>query len=202
MHQAPLSLGRVSSTDRNFYDRNYFNAHDRTGDIFLISGFGVYPNLSVVDAFVTVRHGDSQVAVRFSDALGERSMESKVGGYRLEVIEPLQKIRVICEHEQLSCDITWDGSFPAVLEEAHILMSSPRPILDASRFAQVGSWSGTLAVQGKDVTLDPHTWMARATARGGASVRSASRIRRDAGPTRTEAATTGHTCRCASTTSR
>ncbi|MDH6280170.1 DUF7064 domain-containing protein [Prescottella agglutinans] len=159
VHQSPLSMARVASTDRNFYDRNYFNAHDRTGDVYLISGFGVYPNLGVVDAFVTVRHGDSQVAVRFSDAFEERSMESKVGGYRLEVIEPLQKVRLICEHEELSCDITWDGSFPAVLEEAHILMSGPRPILDASRFAQVGSWSGTLSVGGHDFTVDPQTWM-------------------------------------------
>lgn len=159
VHQSPLSMGRVASTDRNFYDRNYFNAHDRTGEVYLISGFGVYPNLSVTDAFVTVRHGDSQVAVRFSDALEERSMESKVGGYRLEVIEPLQKIRLICEHEDLSCDITWDGSFPAVLEEAHILMSGPRPILDASRFAQVGTWSGTVSVQGRDIPVDPETWV-------------------------------------------
>src|SRR5690606_39020132 len=88
IHQSPLSLGRVASTDRNFYDRNYFNAHDRTGEIFLISGFGVYPNLSVVDAFVTVRRGDTQVAVRFSDARDEPSMGSAVGGYRIEVLDP------------------------------------------------------------------------------------------------------------------
>ena len=31
---------RPGSSDRNFYDRSYFNAHDRTGDIFLISGIG------------------------------------------------------------------------------------------------------------------------------------------------------------------
>ncbi|WP_146176505.1 hypothetical protein [Rhodococcus sp. OK519] len=36
----------MASTDRNFHGRNYFNAHDRTGDVYLISGFGVYPNLS------------------------------------------------------------------------------------------------------------------------------------------------------------
>ena len=101
IHQSPLSLGRVSSTDRNFYDRNYFNAHDRTGDIFLITGFGVYPNLSVVDAFVTVRHGDSQVAVRFSDALDERSMESKVGGdaIKLHGEQPLSLATLKQAHE-------------------------------------------------------------------------------------------------------
>ena len=40
-------MAYVAISDRNFYDRCYFNAHDRTGDIFLITGLGVYPNLGV-----------------------------------------------------------------------------------------------------------------------------------------------------------
>ena len=43
IHQTPLSMRYVASSDRNFYDRCYFNAHDRTGDIFLVTGAGVYP---------------------------------------------------------------------------------------------------------------------------------------------------------------
>lgn len=31
----------------NFYDRCYYNAHDRTGDIFVITGLCYYPNLGV-----------------------------------------------------------------------------------------------------------------------------------------------------------
>lgn len=159
VHQAPLSMARVATSDRNFYDRCYFNAHDRTGDVFLVSGFGVYPNLGVVDAFATVRRGDSQVAVRFSDALGDRSTDTEVGGYRLEVIKPLETIRLICEHDALSFDLTWEGSFPSVLEEHHMLMAGPRPILDATRFAQVGSWAGTMSVGGHDYEVNPDVWM-------------------------------------------
>ena len=50
VHQTPLPMDRVASSDRNFYDRSYFNAHDRTGEIFLVTGLGVYPNLGVIDA--------------------------------------------------------------------------------------------------------------------------------------------------------
>ena len=60
IHQAPLSLRYVASSDRNFYDRSYFNAHDRTGDLFFVTGLGVYPNLGVVDAYATVRRGEQQ----------------------------------------------------------------------------------------------------------------------------------------------
>ena len=55
----PLPVAWAGSSDRNFYDRCYFNAHDRTGDIFVITGLGYYPNLGVKDAFFLVRRGDT-----------------------------------------------------------------------------------------------------------------------------------------------
>ncbi|MBF6182514.1 hypothetical protein [Nocardia otitidiscaviarum] len=159
IHQTPLPMARVGTSDRNFYDRSYFNASDRDGGTFLVTGFGVYPNLGVVDAFATVRRGNEQRAVRFSDALSERSLDLAVGGYRLEVIEPLHKIRAVCEHEDLSFDMTWEGAFPVVREEPHTIITGlNRPIIDAQRFAQVGSWSGTLTVDGTDFTVDPAVW--------------------------------------------
>ena len=48
-------MRHMASSDRNAYDRYYFNATDRTGEVFLITGFGVYPNLGVVDAFATLK---------------------------------------------------------------------------------------------------------------------------------------------------
>jgi hypothetical protein len=164
IHQTPESLLYVGTSDRNFYDRYYFNAHDRTGDVFLITGLGVYPNLGVVDAFACVRRGDRQWAVRFSDALtddADTRLHPRVGGYRVEVIEPLQRLRLVCDGDDhgLGFDLTWDGSFPAVMEEHHILRTGPRAILDASRFAQVGSWSGTLRVDGDEIAVSPDVWL-------------------------------------------
>ena len=43
VHQVPQPIAWPGSSDRNFYDRSYFNAHDRTGEIFLITGIGYYP---------------------------------------------------------------------------------------------------------------------------------------------------------------
>ena len=161
IHQAPLSLAYVASSDRNFYDRSYFNAHDRTGDVFLITGLGVYPNLGVIDAYATVRRGNTQYAVRFSDALNHDRLHPRVGGYRVEVLEPLRKIRLVCDGDEhgIGFDLTWDGSFPAVHEQPHLLRTGARAILDASRFAQVGSWSGSLRVGGEELTVDPDVWV-------------------------------------------
>ncbi|WP_235738504.1 hypothetical protein [Nocardioides alcanivorans] len=55
LHQAPLPMAWVASSDRNFYDRWYFNAHDRSGEVVWILGAGYYPNLGTKDAFVLHR---------------------------------------------------------------------------------------------------------------------------------------------------
>ena len=161
IHQVPLSLEYVGSSDRNFYDRSYFNAHDRTGDVFLVTGLGYYPNLGVMDAYATVRRGDKQWTVRFSDAISDDRMNQRVGPYRIEVLEPLQRIRLICDGDQhgIGFDLTWDGSFDAVQEQPHVMRIGRRPILDASRFAQVGTWTGVLRVGGEELTVDPATWV-------------------------------------------
>ena len=161
IHQTPLSLRYVGSSDRNFYDRAYFNAHDRTGDIFFVAGLGVYPNLGVTDAYGTVRRGDRQWTIRCSDALGDDRLSPGVGPYRVEVQEPLQRIRLICDTADrgLGFDLTWEGSFPAVMEQRHIMRAGARPILDASRFAQLGTWAGTLSIDGDDIAVDPDVWL-------------------------------------------
>jgi hypothetical protein len=159
IHQAPLSMARVATSDRNFYDRCYLNAHDRTGDVFLVTGLGTYPNLGVRDAYATVRMGDLQHTVRFSDALDERTTDQQVGPYRVEVLKPLERLRIICDHDDVGFDLTWEGSFPAVLEQRHLLLSGHRPTLDAQRFAQVGTWEGTLHVAGQQYAVNPDTWV-------------------------------------------
>lgn len=167
LHQAPLSLARVASSDRNFYDRWYFNAHDRSGAIYFITGAGVYPNLGVRDAFALVRKGDRQWSLRCSDALDDRGLDFAVGPYRVEVLEPLHRVRLICDADEthkpqgavIGFDLTWEGSFPALDEQPHLMLSGRRPILDAQRFAQLGSWSGTLRVDGVEHTVDPALWM-------------------------------------------
>jgi hypothetical protein len=165
IHQAPLSLARAASSDRNFYDRCYFNAHDRTGDVYFICGGGVYPNLGVKDAFGLVRRGDRQWAVRCSDALDDRVLDLAVGPFRVEVLEPLRRVRVVCDADEhhddvaVGFDLTWDGSFPAVDEQPHLMLAGNRPILDAQRFAQVGTWTGTLRVDGDEIAVDPDVWV-------------------------------------------
>ena len=160
VHQTPLPMDRVATSDRNFYDRCYFNVHDRSGEIFMVTGLGVYPNLGVIDAYATARCGDRQWSVRFSDALDQRSLEQRVGGYRIEVLEPLRELALICESPDGSLDfeLHWSAAFPAVQEEPHLLLSGGRPVVDASRFCQLGNWSGRLRAAGRESAVTADRW--------------------------------------------
>lgn len=161
IHQSALPMDRVATSDRNFYDRCYFNAHDRTGEIFLVTGLGVYPNLGVIDAYAVARLGDRQWSVRFSDALAERSLDQEVGGYRIEVVKPLQQLHLGCTAPDgggIDFDLDWTAAFPAVQEEPHLVLAGRRPLLDASRFSQLGRWSGRLRVGKREFTVGADDW--------------------------------------------
>ncbi|HYZ98698.1 MAG TPA: hypothetical protein VE575_08115, partial [Acidimicrobiales bacterium] len=122
-------------------------------------------NLGVTDAFATVRRGDRQWTVRCSDALDDDRLTPAVGPYRIEVVEPLRRIRLVCDRDDhgLGFDLTWDGSFPAVMEPHHLMRGGGGPgnraILDASRFAQVGTWEGVLRVAGEELTVSAERWV-------------------------------------------
>jgi hypothetical protein len=160
IHQVPLPVEWAGTSDRNFYDRCYLNAHDRSGDIFVITGAGYYPNLGTKDAFVLIRRGDVQTAVHLSDAIDGDRLHQRVGNYRIEVTEPLRRLRVVLEEtEGIAADLTWTGSFPVLQEQPHVMRSGSRVTLDAQRFAQVGTWAGTISVDGEDVAVTPDRWV-------------------------------------------
>ena len=169
VHQLPQPIAWPGSSDRNFYDRSYFNAHDRSGDIFVVTGIGYYPNLGVKDAFLLVSRrgsgkyggsGDTQTAVHLSDAIDQDRLNQHVGAYRVEVIEPLRKLRIVLdETDGIAADLTWEGLFDAVQEQPHIMRRGNRITLDAQRFAQAGTWSGRLLIDGQEIDVDPTRWI-------------------------------------------
>jgi len=163
LHQAPRPVAWAASSDRSFYDRCYFNAHDRTGDIFVIGGLGFYPNLGTKDAYLLVRRGDTQTAVHLSgsaDPRGADRLEQAVGGFRVEVVEPLEQLRIVLEEtEGIAVDLTWRGLHPVIQELPHVMRQGAATILDAQRFAQLGSWEGTIRIDGEDIAVTPDRWI-------------------------------------------
>ena len=107
-----------------------------------------------------VRRGDEQTAVHLGDAIDDDRLDQHVGGYRLEVVEPLRKLRIVLEEtEGIALDLTWEGSFDVLQEQPHVMRAGSRVTLDAQRFAQVGTWSGTLLIDGEETAVTPDRWV-------------------------------------------
>ncbi len=107
-----------------------------------------------------VRRGDVQTAVHLGDAIDSDRLNQRVNGYRIEVVEPLQTLRLILEEtEGIAMDMTWQGSFDVLQEQPHIMRTGSRITLQAQRFAQVGTWSGVVSVDGSEIAVDPSTWV-------------------------------------------
>ena len=155
LHQTAEFIAHVATSDRNFYDRYYFNCFDVEQEFFAIFGLGQYPNLGTTDAFVDVRFGDKQYIVRMSKPLVERS-DISVGPFSIDVIEPLQVLRVVIEPGDypVSMDLTFTGRTRAIEEPRQYLRSKGRVVFDTQRLAQCGDWKGTITIDGKTFTVN------------------------------------------------
>ena len=159
-HQTTETFDYVQTSDRNFYDRYYFNMHDSTGDFFMVAGMGQYPNLGVLDAFVAISVGTKQYVVRASRALGHDRLDTQVGPFRIEVLEGLQSLRLQCDKNEwgLNFDLQFDGTVPALEEPRTFTRKGSRVRMDVSRYAQVGCYSGMIEVNGQAHEVTPDRW--------------------------------------------
>jgi len=171
IHQVGLPIRHVGTSDRHFYDRYYFTGHgfgvkgttDGPGEdgAFLSCGFGQYPNLGVQDAFFCIVEGRKHRALRASRHLDDR-MNTAVGPIRVEVIEPLRRLRIIVDDNSsgVRADLEYTATIPAYLELRHFIREHARVLIDTERYSQVGHWRGTIETPDRVLTLEPETWNA------------------------------------------
>ena len=113
VHQTPDPIA-FSGTDRNFYDRYFFNGYAADGSGFFAAAFGVYPHLDIADAhFSFIREG-RQYSLHASMELGMERMALRCGPITIEVMEPLHQLRLtVDESEGISADIKFTSrAFP------------------------------------------------------------------------------------------
>jgi hypothetical protein len=155
IHQTPDPIA-FSQSDRNFYDRYFFNGYALDGEIFFGAALGVYPNLNIMDAAFAVRIGQRQYNIRASRHLNMERMDTKVGPIRVEVVEPLHKLRIVIEDNEhgIAADILFEGRSPPVEEPRSVRRSGPRVIMDLTRMTQLGRYSGWIRAGGHEVAFD------------------------------------------------
>jgi hypothetical protein len=80
-------------------------------------------------------------------------MDISCGPIRIEVVEPLQSLRVIVDGEGIAADLTFTGRAFPINEPRFTWRVGPRTVMDYTRLTQNGHYQGWIAVDGVRETL-------------------------------------------------
>ena len=161
IHQTPEPIAVPATSDPNAYDRTWFNGYNADGTAYFGFGTAVYPHRGIQDAhFSVIEAGGRQHCVYASGRAPQERTDTTVGPIRYEVIEPLRRARIIIDDNDfgVSCDLTFSARTSAIQEARQVLWSRQRKVMDATRFAQFGRWTGTISHPDGELTIDSETW--------------------------------------------
>ena len=157
IHQTPEPIAQPATSDRNFYDRYWFNGYAADGEFYFGIGLGYYPHRHVMDCgFSIVRDGE-QHAFHASRRAPAEPSELEVGPFRIEILEPMRSLRVVLDPNKtgIECDLLFVPRTTCIEENRQTLRIEGRAILDATRFAQFGRWRGRIRYAGREVPVEP-----------------------------------------------
>lgn len=158
IHQTTMPLAHPGPSDRNFYDRYWFNGLQNDGEYMFEVGFGIYPNRFVMDGHFSVSVGDHQHTFHASCRAPEDRTQTNIGPLSIKVLEPMRVIQVRLEANDsgFECDLRFHARSVATEEPKNLMVEGVHVIMDNSRFTQLGRWEGYFSVNGErtDVVLE------------------------------------------------
>lgn len=156
LHQTSEPIA-FAGTDRNFYDRYFFNGYTPDGSVFFAAAMGFYPQLGIVDAGFCVIVGGVQHNLRASRRSGGERLDLSVGPIAVRIDAPLEVVtlRIAANDGPLTAELTFTGRHFPIEEPRFIRRNGTRLFMDYTRMTQNGRWSGWLAVDGQRVDADP-----------------------------------------------
>lgn len=160
IHQLPEPIA-TSGTDRNFYDRYFFNGYTAKGDVFFAVAMGVYPHLNVMDASFSLIVDGVQHNLRASKLLKMERMDTQVGPISVEVIEPLKtlRVRVGDNPHGIKADLTFHARAKPVEEPRFTFRQGPSTMMDYTRLTQNGDYEGFIELNGKRIEVTRKTFL-------------------------------------------
>lgn len=162
IHQTPEPVQQVFTSDRNFYDRFFFNGYFREGEPYFAAAMGIYPNLGIIDAAFSVIVGGVQHNLHASRSLGTDRLDTQVGPIAIEIAKPMRSIRLRVEHKEVKADLEFQARASAIEEPRFTRRSNGRLMMDLTRFTQHGGYSGKLTLSGKAYDAAPsRVWGSR-----------------------------------------
>jgi hypothetical protein len=156
IHQTPEPIAHPASSDRNVYDRYWFNGYAPDGEFYFAVGMALYPHRGILDCgFSIVRDGE-QHSFHGSRRAPAEPGETVVGPFRIEVLEPMRRARVLLEPNEtgIECALEFTARTACVEEGRQTLHRGARVYYDVTRFAQFGRWDGEIRYAGQTLRIE------------------------------------------------
>jgi hypothetical protein len=158
-HQTFETHDRVFLDDPRWTERFIFEVHDRTGEVFLFAGLGIYPNTGYMDGFSICWHDGRQRNLRAGRELGDDRWTLHAGPIRFDIVEPMKTWR-------LAADDAGSG-FAYELEFRRRCRPFQMPtmrlerdgelLVGYSHFDQGGEYRGWIEIEGHRIEVDGWT---------------------------------------------
>lgn len=163
IHQRPEPVAYAGAT-RNFYDRYFFNGYALDGEgggtPFFAAALGVYPQLNIMDASFSIIHEGIQHNIHASKILHMERMDTRVGPIEIEVVEPLEKLRIKVDdpENEIAADLLFEKRAVAIEEPRFIHRIGPRTLFDYTRLTQNGTYRGWIEIKGHRIEVEPEQY--------------------------------------------
>ena len=156
IHQTPEPLAHPATSDRNVYDRYWFNGYAPDGEFYFGIGMGRYPHRHILDGAVSLVLDGVQHSFHASGRAPGDPAATAIGPLRIEVLEPMRRLRVVVEPNEtgIECELLFSARTAPVEEGRQKLCRDDRVIMDATRFAQFGRWEGEIRAAGRRIAVD------------------------------------------------
>ncbi len=157
VHQTPEPIAQPATTDRNVYDRYWFNGYAEDGAFYFGIAMAIYPNRRILDCGFSIVKDGEQHAFHASRRAPDDPSETQVGPFSIEILEPMRRVRVrLAPNETgIECDLTFTARTACVEEGRQTTRRDGRIFMDATRFAQFGRWQGEIRYDGQRVEIEP-----------------------------------------------
>jgi len=154
LHQSAEPVA-FSGTDRNFYDRYFFNGYSPDGSVFFAAAMGFYPQLGIVDAAFCVLIDGVQHNLRASRRSGGERLDLSVGPIAVEIDAPLERLtlRIAANDGPLAAELHFTARHFPIEEPRFTRRNGTRLFMDYTRMTQNGHWSGWVSVDGARIDV-------------------------------------------------
>ena len=158
IHQTSRPIATPATSDRNAYDRSFFNGYTDTGDLYFGISSARYPNLEIQDCALTIVYGGKQHAFYASRRAPTDPRDMSTGPFHIEILEPMMTLRVVVEDNDtgIGADLHWIPRTAHFPEDHQSL--TPQQIgrwMIATRMNQFGCWSGEIRLPDETITVNP-----------------------------------------------